>query len=85
MNKEQKNLVLAAFSTAIFHKDGSVSVKRPFFYRHGFSSERFKSRILEVFPNAEIVESYEKYQNWPKESYWLVRFKLRAENVEKSL
>ena len=76
MTKEQKQLIAEEFENATFHKDGTVSVKQSFFYTHGFTSSKFAQKVLNKFPNANILLSEEHWNNWPKTSYWLVKFKL---------
>lgn len=57
-------------------KDGSFEFRRGYFYRHGATTEGYVKAILRVFPEAKIVESYDNFQPWPRDSYFMVRFKL---------
>lgn len=57
-------------------KDGSFEFRREYFYRHGQTTEHFVKAILRVFPDAKIVASSDHWAPWPKDSYFMVQFKL---------
>jgi len=65
----------------ILKKDGSFEFRRGFFYRHGQTTEKYANAIKQVFPRATIVESFENWQPWPRDSYFMVRFKLPEDQV----
>ena len=74
MNATQIREQLRHFDKVTVKKDGTVEVRDIFFYRHGRSVESTVERVKQVFPNAVILAAFEKWQTWPRESYWLVRF-----------
>lgn len=57
-------------------KDGSFEYRRGYFYRMGVTTESCINAIKKVFPQAVIIEAYDNFQAWPKDSYFMVRFKL---------
>lgn len=74
MNTLQKNDIFP--DKLIQKKDGSFEFRKGYFYRHGATTERYVNAILKVFPRAKILESYDNFQPWPRDSYFMVRFKL---------
>lgn len=71
-----KEMLRGPFDSISFHKDGTISGKKGYFYRHGLSTEVLESRILKDFPNAIILSSCDRWAPWPRDSYFYVRFKL---------
>lgn len=59
-----------------FGRDGTITAKRGFFYRHGMSAELLAEKIKKALPEAIIIEAYEHWAAWPKDSYWVVKFKM---------
>ncbi len=59
----------------VAHKDGSFSFKKAFFYTHGNSSVKIAESIKEVL-DVEIIETIDDWKNWPKTSYFVVKFRL---------
>lgn len=81
MDKIMKELIrtelLGVADKLTFHHDGTITAKRSFFYRHGGSSEKMAQRILARIPKSVIIEQDEVWANWPKDSYWKVKFEVR--------
>ena len=75
--KEQRAKVTGAFEKARYSsKTGEWTVKRSFYYRNGGTSQKFADSVKKKLPEAVITEADEFYNNWPKDSYWQVKFKL---------
>lgn len=55
-------------------KTGEYTVKRGFFYRHGFDAGQMAAAISRAVPGATITHKQEHYNAWPRDSYWVVRF-----------
>ena len=74
--KVVEELEKAGFSTdhITAHKDGSFTWKRSFFYTHGNSARKLAMRMKEALP-ITIVEAYDDWKEWPKTSYFVVRFR----------
>lgn len=60
----------------VMHKDGTVSVKRGYFYHHGKTAEGWAERVLKPFPTAILVEAVDEWREWPQDSYLVARIKL---------
>jgi len=58
-----------------FHQDGTVTVKDSYFYRPKRSVETWVQKVLSGLPDVKIVDSDDKWQDWPKMSYYFVRFR----------
>ena len=62
------------------HKDGSFYLKRGFFYRHGLTAEKHVERIVKQFKELgveyELLDSYEDWNAWPKDSWMVAKFKI---------
>ncbi len=61
----------------ICRKDGSVEMRRGFFYTHGYTSGRWGDDMIDALKAAGVdhgkVESEECWFEWPKDSYWAAR------------
>ena len=60
-------------------KKGTFTAKRGFFYTHGNTAEKFAAGLAKQIPGFELVEAYEHWASWPKDSYWVVEFKADGE------
>lgn len=69
----QKNIHL---SKLIKHKDGTYTAKNAYFYRHGETPLKLAHRIAAAIPGAEVLEAYDDWKEWPKTSYFVVRFQI---------
>jgi hypothetical protein len=74
MNRLQQNGVFP--DRLIRKKDGSFEFRKMYFYRHGQTTEQYVSAILRVYPQAKIVDQGDEFHHWPKDSYFMVRFKI---------
>lgn len=70
--------VTAIGDSVRFSRDSTYTVKRGFFYRHGYTTDKTEQAIKQVVPSAVITHSQEHYNNWPRDSWFEVRFKLEA-------
>ncbi|MNV41015.1 hypothetical protein D3C71_1326370 [compost metagenome] len=66
------------FDKITFHKTGEITVKRSFFYTNGASSSKLAEKIENAFPagTIQIIKYEDDWQNWPKTSYFVVKFKV---------
>lgn len=63
-----------------FHKDGTISVKRGYFYRNGYDISKMKGAVTKMFPNAAIIRAEDRWAPWPRDSYFIVCFKLEDQS-----
>ena len=52
-------------------RNGTVEFKEGYFYHHGRTPEKVADKILKFFPDCTLVECYDAWAAWPKDS-WLV-------------
>lgn len=87
MTAAEKKKLKTAFENVVtgvdkltFKKDGTIEGKRGYFYRHGQSPEKvgeqLKSALLGQGIEIQIVETYDDFKPWPKDSNFVVVFKL---------
>ncbi len=55
---------------------GVITAKRVFFYRHGCSAKKLAEEIQKALPEAKILNSEERWNPWPRDSFWLVQFEI---------
>lgn len=59
----------------IAHKDGTVSVKRMFFYTHGATAEEWMEKVAAALDEQGVefkrIRSAEHWNAWPKDSYFV--------------
>ena len=55
-------------------RKGVYTVKESYFYRHGKSPETLYKKIQKVIPEVKLVELDDKFNAWPKDSYFIVNF-----------
>lgn len=67
-----------SFST----KTGEYKVKMGFYYRHGRSEDTLAAEVRRVLPHATIIAAEEHYNNWPRDSWWEVRFTVPPAEVK---
>lgn len=60
-------------------KDGTYLAKSSYFYRHGRTAQMLEARVKAAVPEATVVEVGDRWNNWPKESYFFVRFTVPQE------
>ena len=66
----------------IRHKDGTFSLHRGFFYRHGMTSEKWAEKVSDRLKEAnvdfEVVKHNEHWAAWPKDSWFIVTVKVNS-------
>jgi hypothetical protein len=60
----------------VCHRDGTISAKRGFFYKHGQTSEGFANKVIKTITGISLVEHFEDWNAWPKDSWFVVKFKI---------
>jgi hypothetical protein len=68
----QQRFGAGSFST----KTGEYIVKVGFFYRGGRTAETIAKEVKETISHIEITAAEEHYNTWPRNSFWLIRFRL---------
>lgn len=59
-------------------KDGTVVFKKFYFYRHGQTAEGFASRMNKIVGEKMVlVDTFDSWNAWPKDSYFAAVFKAR--------
>lgn len=80
LTTQQRKQLRETFERVIFKKSGAIECRRGFFYTHGYTSEKFCQKVVETFTalgfRVLIIESYEHWATWPRESYWTVTVKV---------
>jgi len=89
MKKADKEAIIAAMKKAgvnhlIFKRDGSIRAMSGYFYRsQGIQEEALKAKVIEAFPNAEIIQTGDQFTEFKggspihKQSHRYVIFKLK--------
>jgi hypothetical protein len=61
-----------------FIRSGIYTIKKGFFYTFGFSADKMAERIKAALGKsglqAFIIETYDDWQPWPKDSNFVVKF-----------
>lgn len=74
----EKNI--EGFDRIVHHKDGTFSFKQGFFYRHGMTAEKYADNMCVRLEKAkvkyELVEAIEDWNPWPRDSWFVARFKI---------
>jgi len=58
------------------------TIRKGFYYTHGFTTEKYINQVKRVFPNAEIIDAGEIWLPFrggasiSRQSHWFVKFKL---------
>ena len=64
-----------------YHQDGTVTVRRSFFYRHGGSSEKFARAVEAALRKGGLVAievaGFEEFRQWPGDSYYCAKVMAR--------
>jgi len=88
MTAAQKKALKDAFENSItgvdkisFKKDGTIIAKRGYFYRHGANPEKMADALVASLKaegiEIEVVDKYDDWKPWPKDSNLVVVFKLK--------
>jgi len=69
-----------------FKRDGTIELREGYFYPHGRTPETWAKKVLadlREFANleAEVVQTGDRYANWPKQSYFWVVVRVTGEVV----
>ena len=87
LSPADKKRLKAAFENSVtgidkltFKKNGTIEARRGYFYRHGQSptsvAEALKKALSSQGIEIQIVDSYDDFKPWPKDSNFVVVFKL---------
>ena len=87
LSSADKKKLKTAFETVVtgvdkltFKKDGTIEGRRGYFYRHGQSpqsvAEQLKKALSSQGIEITIVDTYDDFKPWPKDSNFVVTFKL---------
>ena len=52
------------------------TLKKSYFYRMGQSAEQLAQALLKALPEARVLSAEDKFNRWPKTSYFVVRFEM---------
>jgi hypothetical protein len=71
---------LTGIDKVVRHKNGTFSLKRGYFYRHGMDESKWASRVFDMLKKEnvdfEIVESFDDWNTWPKDSWFVCIIRL---------
>lgn len=87
LNAKEKKALKDAFENVVtgidklsFKKDGSIVAKRGYFYRHGMTADKvasnLTSQLLSQGIEINVIETYDDWKPWPKDSNLVVVFKV---------
>jgi hypothetical protein len=72
--------VITGIDKLTFKKDGTIEGRRGYFYRHGQSpqsvADQLKNALNGQGIEIDIIDTYDDYKPWPKDSNFVVVFKL---------
>jgi hypothetical protein len=57
-------------------RDGTVTFRQSYYYKMGKSPELLAKQIQSALPDAQIVSTNDEFAQWPKSSYFAVKFKV---------
>ena len=81
MDKQLKRQLKETFPDAQFHKDGTVTARKSYFYHNGYTVEKYEQRVRDELTKLnvpfEIVETRDAWKAWPTTSYLKVRFRVQ--------
>ena len=67
-----------------FKKDGTIEGKRGYFYRHGITPEKTAKELTSALKsqgiNITVIDYYDDFKPWPKDSNFVVVFKISGVN-----
>jgi hypothetical protein len=68
-----------------FKKDGAIVFKRSYFYRHGYSAEKFGAAIEERLTvqgfKIASLETRDAWAAWPRDSYFIATVRLEGSRL----
>ena len=81
MNKKQVREALSGkgIDRVIAKKDGTFEARRSYFYRNGMTVVRFAEIVKSAVPNVQILEERDRWNAWPRDSYFQVIFRVAGE------
>jgi hypothetical protein len=74
LTKAEKHSLELHLGGVTSHRDGTVTYKVTYFYRYGRNEDRLVAEVLGLFPGSTIVAKGDRWAEWPRESYFWVRF-----------
>ena len=89
MNKAQRQLKTFAVDTTsvdrvVCHGDGTVELRRHFFYHHGMTPESWGNEVLDWLPEEwALVSTNEVWQAWPKDSWFVATVREHATETKR--
>jgi len=76
--------IVTGIDKLTFKKDGTIEGKRGYFYRHGQSPEKTAMQLTSALKsqgiNITVIDSYDDFKPWPKDSNFVVVFKISGVN-----
>jgi hypothetical protein len=72
--------VFTGIDKLTFKKDGTIEGKRGYFYRHGQTPDSVAKQLESALKgegiNIQVIDAYDDFKPWPKDSNFVVIFKL---------
>jgi hypothetical protein len=74
MVREQITKSRLSFDKMISKRDGTIVLRKGFFYRFGYDSNKFADDVTIAAQGlgVKVIEHFENWQRWPRDSYWEV-------------
>jgi hypothetical protein len=87
LSPSDKKTLKTAFETVntgidklTFKRDGSIEARRGYFYRHGQSPQSVADQLKKALNSQgieiKIIDMYDDFKPWPKDSNFVVAFKI---------
>lgn len=84
MKRSEVNAKIGSADKITFHRDGTITAKWGYYYRHGRTPEYYEARIKSVFPGATVIGSGDHWHEFvggakagsSQDSYMWVKFKI---------
>ena len=73
----QRLVVIGITNGKLFQRKGVVTLRRAFFYRYQVKVDYITSKIREAFPKAKMLEVNERWFNFPRESYFEFKWRMK--------
>ena len=69
----------------VMHKNGAVTFKRSYFYRHGQNEQLWADKVCDALEAAgfynRVISSVDNWNAWPKDSYFEVKIEMSRDEI----
>ena len=72
---------ISGIEHVICKADGSFVAKRNYFYKYGNTPQKLADQVCKAVEGATVLDMEDRYNAWPKDSYFAVTFAVDAQMV----